>query len=471
MQEEKKMNDTERNSMERDAVWHRRRINRIKTMIVVIVILLFLIPTVLCIYLGFKVSRLQNQMDFLIGIHTADGTELELAVNKGGDYRYVNGAQIMGTGGKTKAYDPLGIQSAAGPAFSPISVQESSAKVVSDGTDTVSQDEKKTGLTGNQDAIPEEGAAEGALPTGLPHTDAARDGTLDNPDTTVGNGPLGSDGSIADENTGTVTDVSTELPGPDSEAGMNEGIVPGDITKKDGTAAGQPIKQEEAAEPGTIKISSTGIYAGKKVYLTFDDGPSNCTEEILDTLKEFDVKATFFVIGKTDKESKRLYKRIVEEGHTLGMHSYSHAYKQIYNSLEDFDKDFTKLWKLLYDTTGYMPTIYRFPGGSGNKVNAHGMDEFIRYLNDKSILYYDWNVDNGDATGKEFTTDELIKNVLDGVAAKKRSIVLMHDSQGKQTTMDSLPQLLEILISGGAEVLPITGDVAPIQQIKANEVK
>ena len=104
-------------------------------------------------------------------------------------------------------------------------------------------------------------------------------------------------------------------------------------------------------------------------------------------------------------------------------------------------------------------------------VNKHGMDEFIRYLKDKSIVYYDWNVDNGDATGAEFTKEQLSDNILNGVSAKKRSIVLLHDTSGKRTTVDSLPIVLESLISGGAEVLPLNEDVAPIQQIKAEDVK
>ncbi len=102
------------------------------------------------------------------------------------------------------------------------------------------------------------------------------------------------------------------------------------------------------------------------------------------------------MVGKTDDESKEAYRRIVEEGHTLGMHSYSHDYDQIYRSVDDFDKDFTKLWDLLYDIIGYRPRIYRFPGGSANQVNPDGMEKFIRYLNDKSVVYFDWNVVNKD---------------------------------------------------------------------------
>jgi peptidoglycan/xylan/chitin deacetylase (PgdA/CDA1 family) len=237
---------------------------------------------------------------------------------------------------------------------------------------------------------------------------------------------------------------------------------------------------KETASPDTDENSASnskneqpvdGIYAGKTVYLTFDDGPSMYTDEILDILDEYNIKATFFVIGKTDDTSKEIYKRIVNEGHTLGMHSYSHKYEKIYNSVKDFDKDFTKLWKLLYDTTGYKPSIYRFPGGSDNLVNKNGMEKFISYLNDKSIIYFDWNVVSGDATGVKYTKDQLIDNVLGGVALKKRSIVLMHDSQTKKTTVDSLPGLLDELIAGGAQILPLDKDVSPIQMIKADSVK
>ena len=213
-----------------------------------------------------------------------------------------------------------------------------------------------------------------------------------------------------------------------------------------------------------------GIYAGKKVYITFDDGPSKYTDDILDILNEYQVKATFFVVGKSDDKSKEMYRRIVDEGHTLGMHSYSHNYKKIYNSVEDFDKDFTKLWKLLYDTTGYKPSIFRFPGGSDNKVNKNGMEDFVKYLNDASIVYYDWNVLNGDATGITYTKDQLIKNVLDGVKIKKTSIVLLHDARDKKNTVESLPELLEALKSEGAIILPLDNEVPPIQMIKADSI-
>ena len=213
-----------------------------------------------------------------------------------------------------------------------------------------------------------------------------------------------------------------------------------------------------------------GKYIDKVVYLTFDDGPSIYTNDIIDILNEYNVKGTFFVNGKEDEESKNIYKRIVKEGHTLGMHSYSHDYGEIYNSLEDFEKDFTKLSNLLYDTTEYQPTIFRFPGGSLNHVNENGMDEFIRYLGENSIPYYDWNVVNGDATGVEYTKSQLVQNVLDGVEKHNTAIVLMHDSASKLKTVESLPGLLEKLLSEGAQILPLDDTVRPVQQIKASSI-
>ena len=238
------------------------------------------------------------------------------------------------------------------------------------------------------------------------------------------------------------------------------------------------LEEVEAKEAGDDPIEKEdkrrdpeGIYYGKHVYLTFDDGPSEVTDEILDILEQYNVKATFFVVGLTDDKSKERYSRIVNEGHTLGMHSYSHKYNEIYNSVEDFDKDFTKLSKLLYDTIGYKPNLYRFPGGSYNKVSKVKIEDLIHYLNEKEMIYYDWNVLNGDATGIDYTKEQMIDNVLNGVAVKKTSIVLMHDDKNKSKTADMLPELLDALISGGAKVLPMDDTVPLIQQVKVNSVK
>jgi peptidoglycan-N-acetylglucosamine deacetylase len=354
----------------------RKRVIRIKTAIVILVILLLIIPIICCIILGLQVSRLQNQVNELLSLHS----QYEL--------------KYTSDDGTSLAYAAV---------------------------------------------IPEELIIDSSGHT-LPLTDALK-----------GNDITSDQAMKESEENPSNADLSTE---PEETSLTEE-------TSKN------PVEEVFDGE----KERKDGKFADKKVYLTFDDGPSIYTDEILDILAEYNVKATFFVVGKTDDESKELYKRIVDEGHTLGMHSYSHKYSKIYNSLEDFDKDFTKLWKLLYDTTGYKPSVYRFPGGSDNMVNKNGMEDFIRYLNEAEMVYFDWNVLNGDATGVTYTKDQLIENVIDGVAIKDNSIVLLHDSQTKKTTVDSLPGLLDELISEDAQILPLDKDVPPIQMIKADTIK
>jgi peptidoglycan/xylan/chitin deacetylase (PgdA/CDA1 family) len=202
-----------------------------------------------------------------------------------------------------------------------------------------------------------------------------------------------------------------------------------------------------------------------KVYLTFDDGPSENTDEILDILDDYGVKATFFVVGKSDEESTARYQRIVNEGHTIGMHSYSHQYSDIYSSLDAFQADLSKIQNTIYDATGVETNLYRFPGGSSNKVSNTDMTEYIQYLNSQGITYYDWNVSCGDATSQAYTADELVENVMGDVVKYKTSVVLLHDADSKTQTVQALPKLIESLQSVGAMILPISDDTTVIQHV------
>ncbi|MBR1572746.1 MAG: polysaccharide deacetylase [Lachnospiraceae bacterium] len=202
-----------------------------------------------------------------------------------------------------------------------------------------------------------------------------------------------------------------------------------------------------------------------KVYLTFDDGPSENTNEILDILDDYGVKATFFVVGKPEEEYKGLYQRIVNEGHTIGMHSYSHKYSEIYSSLDAFKNDFEQIQNLIYDTTGVESVYYRFPGGSSNKVSNIDMSQYIQYVNDQGVKYFDWNVSSGDATSLAYTPDDLVENVMNDVVKYKTSVVLMHDTEAKDATVQALPKLIEELQKAGALILPIDGETTVIQHV------
>ncbi len=202
-----------------------------------------------------------------------------------------------------------------------------------------------------------------------------------------------------------------------------------------------------------------------KVYLTFDDGPSENTDKILDILDDYNVKASFFVVGEDPEVYGDAYRRIVDEGHTIGMHSYSHNYSKIYESESAFVEDFEKIQNLIYDTTGVDTKYYRFPGGSSNKVSSTSMSVFINYLNSQGIVYYDWNVASGDATSQAFTADELVDNVMSDVVKYKTSVVLLHDAANKNATVEALPRLIEALNEAGAMILPITDDTTIIQHV------
>ena len=229
----------------------------------------------------------------------------------------------------------------------------------------------------------------------------------------------------------------------------------------DGTeVAGDTIAEDADAN------NAENIEGTRYVYLTFDDGPSSSTDKILDVLKEYDVKATFFVCGKPDSRYTDLYKRIVDEGHTLGMHSYSHKYNVIYESTESFKDDLDKLRRFLNETTGTWSKYYRFPGGSSNTVSKADMKELIQCLNDEDITFFDWNVAGGDATGGA-TKATIYNNVVNNVPRFKHSIVLLHDAADKMSTVEALPEIIEaIQAMDDTVIVPITDDTLPVQHIK-----
>lgn len=207
-----------------------------------------------------------------------------------------------------------------------------------------------------------------------------------------------------------------------------------------------------------------------KVYLTFDDGPSSYTNDILDILNQYNVHATFFVVGKEGDKYNALYRRIVEDGNTIGMHSYSHKYTEIYKDKEAFAADLTRLQEHIYKITGTWSRVYRFPGGSSNTVSSIDMRDLIAYLNEQEIVYYDWNVSSLDATSKLMDVEDIVQNVTDNIYDYSTAIVLMHDAEDKRTTVEALPIILEKLTNiENVEILPITDDTIKVQHVKIEQ--
>ena len=207
-------------------------------------------------------------------------------------------------------------------------------------------------------------------------------------------------------------------------------------------------------------------YIGE-VYLTFDDGPSALTEGYLDVLKEYGVNATFFVLGFSDDNEWKIdvLKRAVDEGNQIGLHGYSHDYAQIYKSVDAATNNFFSENQLLHDVLGIDAKIIRFPGGVGNTISKHYcenvMTDSAKILTDNGYIYFDWNVSSSDAGDALHSSEDIFKNVIEGVHPSWTNIVLMHDGGGHEATLEALPQIIEWLLNEGYELKVIT-DETPV---------
>jgi peptidoglycan/xylan/chitin deacetylase (PgdA/CDA1 family) len=176
----------------------------------------------------------------------------------------------------------------------------------------------------------------------------------------------------------------------------------------------------------------------KVIYLTFDDGPSKLTLDVLKVLDEHKVKATFFVIGNKVKQYPEITKEIHEKGHLLALHSYSHDYKKIYSDYENFINEMEYTQNLIYDIAKYKSYIIRFPGGSYKRLNA----EFYNLLKKKNYKIYDWNISSGDGIGKNNDPETIYKNATN-YGKNSKIILLMHCRQTDNETLCALPKIID----------------------------
>ena len=263
---------------------------------------------------------------------------------------------------------------------------------------------------------------------------------------------------------------SNKASASDAKAGIKEEDMKAtDHIEKDTTAKNlltvhdvTPTDAEKTSKESNVKLN------GKKVYLTFDDGTSAYTDEILDILKEEAVKATFFVVVNDDSRKDQL-RRITNEGHTIAIHSASHDYKKIYKDIRAFMNDVETAGRWIYDITGVKTKYYRFPGGSSNTVSQVPIKDCIDYLTKQGYTYYDWNAMNDDAETTYHTAEELKDTALGYVRNNGGdSVVLMHDLEGHHETVEALKGLIETLKSEGYTILPITDETTPVQHVSAD---
>lgn len=219
----------------------------------------------------------------------------------------------------------------------------------------------------------------------------------------------------------------------------------------------QPAEITDVMGEGTADGDEETVMQ-KVAYLTFDDGPSTHSGELLDILKEENVKATFFVVGKEDEESREIYKRIVRESHSLGLHSYSHVYKEIYSSTDNFQADLWKLKTYLYHITGVSCDIYRFPGGSSTTQMKFPLEEGEKFLEEKGIRYFDWNATAEDAVCVQSAPGVIMKRVLKDALKHDKTVILMHDLNCCKTTLNAVRPLIARLRKEGYTFDRLTRD-------------
>ena len=195
------------------------------------------------------------------------------------------------------------------------------------------------------------------------------------------------------------------------------------------------------------------------IYITFDDGPSPYTEEILEILEKHDIKATFFLSPEDTENDARLIDLICEKGHTIGIHTASHVYSSIYGSVEGYLEDFDTAFRRIYDITGQKCRFFRFPAGSVNAYNRAIRNDIIDEMSRRGFVYFDWNVDSRDAVGADKA--QIKNNVLTGLQGTKRAVILFHD--GMKTTVGVLEEIIEELENEGREFRPIDEQVRPVQ--------
>lgn len=199
----------------------------------------------------------------------------------------------------------------------------------------------------------------------------------------------------------------------------------------------------------------------KVVYLTFDDGPSAQTQNVLDILDRYGCKATFFVVGHNEDYYPMIaeaYKR----GHTIGMHTYSHDYEQVYASDQAYFDDLAQIATVVKDQIGYIPAFIRFPGGSSNTISANFNEGIMSRLVDEvqaqGFQYFDWDLSFGD--GSDHSAEELISYACEPID-KQKIVILCHDSAPKQTTVEALPAIIEHYQSLGYSFEALDRNVVP----------
>lgn len=211
-------------------------------------------------------------------------------------------------------------------------------------------------------------------------------------------------------------------------------------------------KRLKNANPFTEEqmLAIENIYTSeeKRVFLTFDDGPTEAvTPYILDLLKQENIKATFFVLGNRAKANPELIKREFDEGHYIANHGYTHKYSQIYQNEQTVLDEYNYTEQCIQEALNnpdYHSKVFRFPGGSLGGYYKTIKKQAKQFLRQNGIVSLDWNSLSKDAEGVN-TKEELLQNVIDTIGNKQSVVILMHDASDKILTYETLPSIIQYL--------------------------
>ncbi len=224
----------------------------------------------------------------------------------------------------------------------------------------------------------------------------------------------------------------------------------------------QPIEYQTKYPNLYATRPESTVNPGNKVYLTFDDGPSDNTIRILDVLKENNIKATFFLQGKNVAMHPNIVKRIVDEGHAIGIHTNTHDYTQVYQNVDTFLSDYDKCLAEIEAITDYPVSVTRHPGGSINHYNASIYEEINSELLRRGFVYFDWNIDSGDSSQSKQSPQTIIGEVNYNMARNTPSIILMHDGTSQSYAAEILPELIAGIKANGGQFDVLTNAVPPV---------
>lgn len=273
-------------------------------------------------------------------------------------------------------------------------------------------------------------------------------------------------GSSAPSSPTVIHDKASPNPSPSSSPQMSPGMSPETSASPADTSNPENPQESSAAVTASAEVVSANLMDAikkpdgiKTAYLTFDDGPTkSVTPKILDTLRRYNIKATFFEIGIGIESNPDMARRVYEEGHLIANHSYGHDYHDLYVTSESFWNEVTKTEELIRNVTGQdeIFKLFRFPGGSFKSTKdswSSKKQEYKELLQENGYLYCDWNSLNGDAEGQPQpkTKEQLVEFFKNSTGSNEDIVVLMHDAAAKKSTAEALPEICEYLIEQGYE--------------------